>query len=365
MSDGSLSLYDAHCHPTDTPSCLDLIPTMKTKKLVCMSTSHKDMSCVEMLANSYPEKIIPAFGFHPWFTYQIYNDTTENKGFGSLSENKSTHKYLHYRKVISPEPSDDFIESLPDLIPLSFVVNEIESRLLKYPHAIVGECGLDKIFRIPFQESIRQDAEDAEEALESRRLSKYRVTMDHQIEILKAQLDLATKHQRPVSLHGVQCPGALYQTIMLGSSVVPLMEQSKKHKNNDKFWPPSICLHSYTGSAEFLKNNWFRKKSSSSCNINPGSDSKDANIKYPRVYVSCSIVINERYLSDLVSVIPDDRLLLESDFHKPGPEMDNLNHEILKKSSQCLGISPCELSQRIEKNICSGFLSHVDKEKSI
>ncbi|VVT55411.1 uncharacterized protein SAPINGB_P004583 [Magnusiomyces paraingens] len=324
-----MNIYDVHCHPTDSPASLEYIPSMVTTKLVVMSTCLKDMPCVESLYKQYPEKVVPAFGFHPWYSYQIYNDLDSNET--CIGNFQPPNKFDHYKTVISPQPSDEFLNLLPSPFPLSTVISEIESRLARIPQAIVGECGLDKIFRIPEPDSILHDEKECEVALENRKLSKYRVSFDHQNMVLKAQLHLAVKYNRPISLHGVQCPGALYQTVMEGPK-----------------FPPSVCLHSYTGSAEFLKNNWYKSKSK--------KKTPETHQQAPKIYVSCSILINEKSHDELIKTIPRDRLLFESDFHKAGDYMDKLNLAILEKASKILGVSIEDLAAQVEQNVCKGFL---------
>lgn len=312
-------LCDAHCHPTDSPSSLHAIAAMRTRTLLCMSTNLRDMPRVESLAAAHPARVVPAFGLHPWYSHLVYDDRDPQCTVPTKEE--------HYARVIAPQPPPEFVAALPAPVPLSTVVAAIEGRLAAFPRAIVGECGLDKIFRIPEPDSVKQDEDEAKVALENRRLSRHRVRMEHQIVVLHAQLELAARYRRPVSLHGVQCPGVLHETVAAGVSV-----------SGTQAWPPAVCLHSYTGSAEFLQNNWLKTEGF-------------------KVYVSCSVLVNEKVHKDLARVLPIDRLLLESDYPKAGPKMDKLNVAILEKMSGHLGVSPAELGRRVADNLHRGFLA--------
>jgi Tat protein secretion system quality control protein TatD with DNase activity len=272
---GHLTLCDAHCHPTDDPDSLDLIPKMQTSNLTLMATRLDDIDLVHNTAERYPDRVIPAFGYHPWFSHLVY-----------LSDEPPQTAYEHYCKVLTPTPTEEFVKSeLP--IPTSFKehLKKIKSYLEMHPHAILGEAGLDKAFRLPQKHG-------------KKKLSPYKVDMGHQQEVFKRQLSIAVELGRPVSVHGVQCQNAVYECIMAQP-------------------PPSVCLHSYTGSPQFLQSNWFNKKHQK---------------KKPLVFVSCSVLINiptQAKMDALAESIPSDRILSESDYHAAGELMDRYVHQSL------------------------------------
>ncbi len=87
---------DSHCHPTDDPSAYtspnidelsSRIDNVVVGRLVCMSTNARDQTMVAELASRHPDKVIPCFGWHPWFAHQI-----------SLSD-PAPSKHEHYHSL--------------------------------------------------------------------------------------------------------------------------------------------------------------------------------------------------------------------------------------------------------------------------
>ncbi|KAJ3319019.1 hypothetical protein HDV06_006771 [Boothiomyces sp. JEL0866] len=218
-------MIDVHSHIIDTPEKLHEINELQTKKLLVMSTRTLDFSLVESLAAKY-DKIIPAYGIHPWFTNSECN------------------------------------------------LDELEKYLLKYPAALVGEIGLDKV------------ATDKDGNL---------YDFKKQLDLFQQQMDLAIKYRRPVSVHCVHTPSEMlnYFTVMDKTC-------AKFKKSNLALpCPPSIMMHSFTASLEIAKQL----------------------IKLPRIgkrfYFSFSHFVNARSPKSLEKIngIPDDRILIESDIH--------------------------------------------------
>lgn len=343
-----LGVYDAHCHPIDTMASIDSIPSMKAKVLTIMATRAQDQELVvkaaekrglrkedveSIIGSSDAEsRIIPCFGWHPWFSHQMYDDAIK-KPDGSEDD----FRVAHYQAVLTPKPEDrDFLLALPQPRPLSEYLAQTKEYLRRFPSALVGEVGLDRSFRIP-DSWLPGRADDRDTTLtpggrEGRKLSPYRVHMEHQRKVLKAQLKLAGEAQRAVSVHGVQAHGIVHETLKetwKGHELEVISERERKRRRaageeqspepNDagpKPYPPRICLHSYSGPGEFVKE-YFHPS---------------IPVKF---FFSFSSVINfsgpaSSKVEEVIKAIPADRILVESDLHCAGDRMDALLEEMIR-----------------------------------
>ncbi|KAK2006360.1 Metallo-dependent hydrolase [Colletotrichum eremochloae] len=368
-------IYDAHCHPTDTMSTVENIPAMRASALTVMATRSQDQALVAELAASHGVRskyamshgyLIPSFGWHPWFSYQLFDDTVP-EAERTYPQGQPDAKKRHYQAVLAPAPEDpDFLDALPDPRSLSAFLADTRRRLHDHPLALVGEVGLDKAFRLP---EGRTDVDESSRdrtltpgGREGRRLAPQHVKMPHQVAVLKAQLALAGELGRPVSVHGVQAHGVLHDTL---SSLWKGHEKevvSRKKKRlvaegaedfdtedeleEDDFgrkavpprpYPPRICLHSYSGPAEMLKQY-----------TNPAIPA--------RLFFSFSSAINlgtkagADKIVEVLQACPDDSILVESDLHVAGDEMDARLEEMYRKVCEIKGWKLQEGVERIGRN---------------
>ncbi|KAK4553983.1 Cut9-interacting protein scn1 [Recurvomyces mirabilis] len=346
---------------------------MKAKVLTVMATRAQDQELVAKAADKYgltlrdlersdemdwsqDHKIVPAFGWHPWFSYQMY-DEAEFDGALSLSQEQ---KVEHYSKVLTPPPGADdrkFLLSLPEPLPFVAFLARTKEHLSRYPLALIGEVGLDKSFRIPedgtTEHDQQRDVRLTPGGREGRQLSRFRVSMDQQRKVLLAQLRLAGELRRAVSVHGVAAHGVLYETLAetwkghekhvpskrarrkaeaVGNTESTQQDEQElaAEPSGPSPYPPRICLHSFSGQAETVKQ-------------------YTAPAIPCEVFFSFSTTINS-WIEDsdgqggksgkveaAVRVVPDDRILIESDLHTAGPDMDQYLAEIVRKICEVKG----------------------------
>ena len=359
-----LGVQDAHCHPTDTMSSIASIPSMKARVITAFSTRAEDQSLVTQLADElgvkspkciaddiHNERVIPGFGWHPWFSHQLYDDLSgDPKPSGDVDSTR--WKISHYQAVLVPKPEDEsFVDSLPDPCPLSEQIANIKHVLQRFPLALVGEIGLDKSFRLPIAWSCADNVRDPSltpGGRDGRRLTPFRVAMEHQKKVLQRQLNLAGEMQRAASVHGVQAHGLLFEalqetwrgferkvtskrlrkrrgSVAKAHAADKVTDDAGTDDDDDKNpaqtvqpkpFPPRICLHSYSGPRQCLKQY-----------MEPSIPAK--------VFFSFSSVINfsktdAAKVEDIIKAVPDDRILVESDLHCAGDRMDGYLEDITR-----------------------------------
>lgn len=385
-----LGAFDAHCHPTDTIASTASIRHMRTRALTIMATRSQDQHLVSQVSNelgvpnseslakqsSTPDGlVIPAFGWHPWFSHQLYDDSASSPTYPSdETDDPEERKQKHYSAVLAPSTiTPDFLASMPTPTPISQFISSTRSFLQSHRSALVGEIGLDKAFRIP-REWEDSDAASRDETLtpggrEGRLLSPHRVAMNHQQAVLRAQLQLAGEMGRAVSVHGVQAHGVLLSTVSAcwkgherevisrrkqrlvapGAEVDSDEESddddddiSSSRKNKEKAawskpFPPRICLHSFSAAPEVLTQ-WLHPSIPADIFF---SFSEAVNLSTETASAKSIQVIRE---------VPDDRLLVESDLHVAGEQMDAALEAMYRKVCEIKGWSLEDGVVRIRKN---------------
>ncbi|KAF8832019.1 hypothetical protein HHX47_DHR1001201 [Lentinula edodes] len=218
-------VVDVHCHPTDAPSILPESMEKLDITICAMSSNPSDQPLVYNLAKSHPRKVIPCFGYHPWFSHLV-------------CLRRDVSKEDHYRDLFCASSAEDLeafnalLTSLPLPIPLDNLLVDLRRNLQEFPHAMLGEVGLDRAFRIPYDYNASP-----------RKLSPFTVPIQHQITILQAQMDLAVELGRNISLHSVK---AHQPTMEL------LTNMETKH-GVDRWNKISLDLHSCGFKPEMLK----------------------------------------------------------------------------------------------------------------
>ncbi|KAM0342656.1 hypothetical protein ACHAPU_009386 [Fusarium lateritium] len=352
------------------------IPSMRAAALTIMATRAQDQDLVADVAGKHCNEhlksllqdnsgtqvtcVVPSFGWHPWFSHLLYDDSAETPTYRptSSSEAELAAKQAHYNAVLQPEPSSNFVASLPTPIAVSSFLDSTESRLSANQYALVGEIGLDKAFRLPEpwnpSEQTERDSTLTPGGREGRHLSPHRVRMEHQRDILASQLRLAAKTGRAVSVHGVQAHGVLHETLAatwkgrerevitrrkrrLVASGAEDFSDEDDEDDSEKPYPPRICLHSFSASVEVLKQY-----------LNPTIPA--------RIFVSLSTAVNLSKetscakTDEVIRALPDDSVLVESDLHIAGEQMDSALEDIYRHVCEVKGWDLEEGIKRIAKN---------------
>ncbi|CAH2352538.1 uncharacterized deoxyribonuclease [[Candida] railenensis] len=247
-------LTDSHCH-LDTSCTLERgleVSEMLSRAadegprshalrhFAVMSTNHLDVDIIDAMSKRVQSSgvVFPFFGVHPWYSHLFASVEP------GVEESTESYKVRHYRTVLYPAPTQELIDALPAPVLWRDHLKKLRSLLAEYGGGSgasargcvgvgVGEIGLDKPFRIPvngFYGNVEQPiAEDI-----PNKLSPCRVKLDHQVELLAGQLELAQEFSLPVSLHCVKAHGVLFEVC-------------------HRFALKSTVLHSYSGSLDQAK----------------------------------------------------------------------------------------------------------------
>jgi TatD DNase family protein len=213
-------------------------------------------------------------GVHPWYAHLVRGP--------SRSQTETNEQ--HYERILVSKNSTEKADLVQHLsTPSHEWLQKLRDNLQKYPTALVGEIGFDRSARL---------LPVGAEHWHGVRPTEVRCSPDHQLEIVSSQLDLARELDRSVSMHCVQAHGIVLDL---------LLRKANEWRRKDMKRHFRICLHSYGGS--------------------PGILPSLFDIKRPmKVYMSFSVAINGRLgnkLLQLIEKVPDDRLLIESDYNTP------------------------------------------------
>ncbi|GAA5951016.1 hypothetical protein JCM8115_005032 [Rhodotorula mucilaginosa] len=304
-------LHDAHCHPSDDDSCTaELLRTVKTGHLCAMSSSLHNQATTESVYASRSESVTPFFGLHPWFCHAISFEPPD----------RLPTKEAHYTSLF-PSPDDPtaphpslalVLPTFPAPISIETFLAELSDRLEKYPHSQVGEIGLDKAFKIPNPPEIAADKRNPKH-------TDLATPIAHQIRMVEAQVDVAIRLGRNISLHSVRTP----------QETVDMLRRFKEEKGEG--WSRlHVCLHSFGGSAE---------------------SAKQIQKAHPNAFFSFATIISGRspQFHTLLRAIEPHRLLVESDFSDTS-EIDNQIWEVFEEIQAALDWTAEQALTTLESN---------------
>jgi Tat protein secretion system quality control protein TatD with DNase activity len=211
---------------------------------------------------------------------------------------------------------------LADLPEESVWKERLEFLLNQHTSAVIGEIGLCKMAKCA-----RSHPEGKARGFELQR------------SVLEAQLQLAIRHRRPVSIHCVQQHG-----VFLDLLKEMIADKAENNTDPSLLVPPAMAMHSFTGTAHHVKAllqweatlfdelpspNEKKKRKQKNESLAPNS-SQDPEAKppprRPLLYFGFSHIINwgmctsqkaRRQGREAVRAVPLDRLLAESDVHHP------------------------------------------------
>ncbi|KAJ2887496.1 Cut9-interacting protein scn1 [Coemansia asiatica] len=146
-----MAVYDVHCHIHETPDAYAVLEEHPDFSYCVQATNYDDWQAVAGLKMLYPERIVPAFGIHPWFVERLADGTIPDTWEADLRQ------------------------------------------LIALHGGIIGECGLDKAARNP--------------------ATGQPYPFEPQIDLLKRQLDIAADLGLPVSLHCVRAFGTMVDVL--------------------------------------------------------------------------------------------------------------------------------------------------------
>jgi len=277
--------FDSHNHvhmgPTNPLRALFGVPSpsappenpgqksVAVRGMAIMSTHRRDYQRVQSLAKEIPHQypqvsIVPCFGVHPWWLHELTEQDWDTKD--------------------SPPPR---------------WIQELEELLIAHPEATVGETGLDAFHFHPVTKDLMSP-------------------MDRQINAFQLQMQLAARHQRPVSIHCVQAMGPLMK----------ILSQLKKSKQ----LPPAIYFHAFGGKSGTV-------------------DQIAALCHGTKFYFGFAPVVNFRSpkTAQVVRHVTIERLLLETDHEDAALVPDSIQAGI-QFYAQALGLDESEIVERTTAN---------------
>ncbi|KAG5800575.1 hypothetical protein H9Q69_000462 [Fusarium xylarioides] len=320
---------------------------MKSRAVAIMATRTQDQPLIASIVKTHGVKgpecfgedkttVIAGYGRHPWFSHELFDDSLEDPTYVP-SDDIEAAKAQHYKAVLSPAPTDPaFWRDLPVPIALSTFIAETRARLIEDPYAMWTD---------PKPEP---DPDRTPGGRQRRPLSQHRINITHQKVLFMAHLKLAGELGRPVSVHGVQVHGILYDALTecwKGHELRGRRSREKEKKegkveqpgDTPKPYPPRICLQSFSGKSDAVKQY-----------LKPFIPAK--------IFFSFSKTNNLRSdeerkkAKDAIRLVPDNRILVESDLHTAGERMDSELEEMYRVICEVKGWGLEEGVEKIAEN---------------
>ena len=152
-------------------------------------------------------------GYHPWFSHLISTTSdpiSKDEHYRSLFLPASVGNVINSEETnISPPPPDSLesqfltlLAHLPNPRPLSEVLIELRQNLSDFSESMLGEVGVDRVFRIPL-----------DYFASPRHLTTFTIPLAHQVTILEAQIEIAVELGRNISMHSVKCQQATLEVL--------------------------------------------------------------------------------------------------------------------------------------------------------
>ncbi|KAL3920721.1 MAG: hypothetical protein SGILL_003115 [Bacillariaceae sp.] len=278
--------------------------SLRLQQLACAVEPSNFQETLDYASTS--DTILPALGIHPWYIPSIISSEESIE-----EEDKEDSKWLQ----------------------------RLEELLIQHPTAIVGEIGLCKIAK--WTRHFEQGKAAA---------------MQIQLKVMKQQLKLAAKLHRPVSVHCVNAHGLFVKALK------ELAVENNDNNNHDTI-PPSIGMHSFTGTAHHVKElldledrvlrrHWHVK------------NHIDGNNPPPLFYFGFSHAVNYAMCSseksrkkgmEAARAVPMERLMVESDVHHPDDVLGGTIGAIAYVAA-ARNVSPIEIANVTAKNGVAFFM---------
>jgi TatD DNase family protein len=272
-------------HPRDYPTVLEL-----SRSIPCACLSLHDIEV----------KVVPCFGVHPWFLHELNNKdesdddvvTTGIAHHTATTDNESDH---HQTAAVSTP----------------MWLQELEHWIKSTPEAIVGEIGMD---------GFHFDGTTG----------KLTTPMDDQIQAFEAQMEIAARLQRPVSIHAVQCFGPL----MMSLSKLKKMKNKNPQTKLGTGLPPKMYFHAFGGKVGTID------QILALCGTKPG-----------QVYFGFSPVVNFRSpkTASVIRKVGLNRLVLETD-HEDASLVPQSIEEVISLIADALNVSRDEVVEQTTRN---------------